>query len=262
MFMVQEAEIGIVAGTFAAFVVQEAAHAALLPTLCARSAGWSPKKRAVWLNTASSLLHAAVCAAGVGACASGGGWRALVDAPLGAATAGSGAVIAFSLGYFAFDSFSMAAKGLFAGAPDMVAHHAVVALIQALALARGRFHPLVLAMLTAELNSVFLHARALLRATREQQDPALCSAAYRATRALLFASFVPCRFVAHGWVVYALWVARAEVGVPMWLVATAAALVVNLLNVQLFQQLLRAETPKKKKKQVEGNSKLADGKGK
>ena len=242
--------LSIVGGTLVAFAAQEAAHAAVIPRLCARYAAFSPQKQALWLNTASSLVHSSLCAAGVVGCAlggGGGGWRALLDAPLTARTAGSDAIIAFSLGYFAFDSASMQAKGLFARDPTLIAHHAGVAVGLAVTLARGLLHPLVLVLLTAEINSVFLHARGLLRSLRDEQDPTKGSALYRVVRALLFASFVPCRFVAHGWVVFALWRAREALGQPKWLLATAGPLVVNILNLQLFGSLVRAEAPKKAK---------------
>ena len=237
----------VVGGTIVAFAAQEAGHAAVIPHLSERYKAFPPQKQALWLNTASSLLHASLCAAGVVGCALGddGGWRALLDAPLTASTEGSEVVIAFSLGYFLFDTVSMAAKGLFAKAPSLIAHHVVVAAIQVMALARRSFHPLVLAMLAAEVNSVFLHMRGLLRSMRAEQDPARGSALYRIVRALLFASFVPCRFVAHGWVVLALWRVRKALGMPMWLLATGASLVVNFLNLQLWSSLVRAETPRK-----------------
>ena len=214
-------------------------------------------KQDLWLNTSSSLVHASICAYLVLRALASSTSRALfLDDVLGATTAESTDTIAFSLGYFVFDSVSMHAKGLFTKDPSLVAHHVVVVLIEAIAASTHQFHALVLAMLLAEINSTFLHARALMRFDPPRflgnTDAWLSSTIYALNNVMLFCSFILTRLIAHGWVFFAIYGVRHSMHPAMFAVAMSATVVVNYLNVKLGLALLRSELKTKANKRKDG----------
>eukprot|EP00936_MAST-01D_sp_MAST-1D-sp1_P001543 g1543.t1 len=209
--------------------------------------GALPKlKQSLWLNTSSSLVHASICACLVLRALADPASRALFrNDVLGATTAESKDTIAFSLGYFVFDSISMQAKGLFAKDPSLIAHHVVVVLIEAIAASTNQFHALVLAMLLAEINSTFLHARALMRFDPPRflgkTDAWLSSPIYAINNMMLVCSFIVTRLCAHAWVFLAIYGVRHSMHPVMFAIAMSATCVVNYLNVKLGFALMRSE---------------------
>eukprot|EP00667_Euglena_gracilis_P021284 EG_transcript_23266 len=149
--------------------------------------------------------------------------------------------IAFSTGYFIFDTISMHRAGLFAGSPAMLAHHIVVPLCFGAAMWKGLYTPLLAITLMCELNSLGLHARIVLRSLEDGCWAGL-EAVRRAAYWFAIGTFAVFRLTAHPYVLaYMLTHYDAfDVKWHYW-VGLTGTVAINALNVVFGISIIQAE---------------------
>lgn len=226
----------------AVFAALEWLWGALLQRTSTTFAAFDARRRRIVLNHIGSLTHSAILSVAVVWCLFHLRDSLFDETILTAMSPASETTILFSLGYFLFDAVSMQVKGLFKGDVGMAVHHmAVIVVESSVLMGTGQCHVLTLLMLMAEVNSVFLHVRVLLRSFLQQAGVSVAdSSAYCATVMAVHITFPFSRTVPHVWVLcLSLRYAR-----PMGWLGPGGALAsaaINVLDMLTWRAVFRAE---------------------
>ena len=107
------------------------------------------------------------------------------------------ALLAFTCGYFTFDTLSMIQRDA-RGFLEIIAHHMLCVLGFVLGLASGQVTSVMALLLLTEVNTVFLHIRTLLLLSGEAKD----TNNFQIVSFLAISTYIPFRFGVMGYITH------------------------------------------------------------
>jgi len=143
-------------------------------------------------------------------------------------------MIAFSTGYFVYDFIDIVVNKQTMSMWAVIPHHFAVAGMFFYNVVQCRCIAYNVVALLAEVNSIFLHARKLLQMAGFSFNGLL----YRANAAANLATFVGCRFLGLGWIIYGMFVWYHRVARFYFVVLGVAMFVMWVTNAILFKRLI------------------------
>ena len=104
------------------------------------------------------------------------------------------ALLAFTCGYFTFDTLNMIQRDA-RSFLEIICHHVVIVLVFVLGLTSGQVTSVMALLLLAEVNTVFLHIRTLLLMSGEAKD----TNKFQIASFLSISTYIPFRFGVMGY---------------------------------------------------------------
>eukprot|EP00656_Telonema_subtile_P007266 TRINITY_DN1340_c0_g2_i1.p1 TRINITY_DN1340_c0_g2~~TRINITY_DN1340_c0_g2_i1.p1 ORF type:complete len:293 (+),score=44.00 TRINITY_DN1340_c0_g2_i1:194-1072(+) len=149
-------------------------------------------------------------------------------------------ILSTTTGYFAYDLWDILRVKMHHTAPHLVLHHVVLLFCFTVALQQEVCLPFLVLPLMAELNSVGLHSRGLLKACKVLHSTSRpVKAAYWAVWGYLWVTFVLTRTAGHAVVFAQVYFTHFEQGWQGW-VALFGMVVFNVLNLDLAKSTYKA----------------------
>ncbi|XP_028395571.1 TLC domain-containing protein 2-like [Dendronephthya gigantea] len=150
--------------------------------------------------------------------------------------------LAISVGYFVYDLIDLAINDL-QRSFCVIIHHVLVISSFLVCLLGNRLIPFAIFALLVEVNSVFLHARCLMRMTELDQNGLV----YKINRILLMITFILFRFVNCGWVTICLVSSRHVINWLPFTIGFGGMCIASLQNVGLLKQVWTSDAKSKMK---------------
>ncbi|KNC54373.1 TLC domain-containing protein 2 [Thecamonas trahens ATCC 50062] len=229
-------------GAFVFFAALNVAVGAVSRACLTFVASAPTKEQAKWNNIGTSLLHSlligvlSVAAIGAVGVRSGGAIDVLYNSdPL------LRAVLAFSTGYFWYDTADMAINRMYLNQPIVWFHHVVVLTPFTLALLLDAYEPILVMGLVVEANTALQHARRLFTILHARS-----SLGFTVTLALLYGSFIPIRIAPHAAIAYAaICATHAGAFAIPWHAAVAilGSIFITIVDCGIFVVMLRSDWP-------------------
>ncbi|XP_072033340.1 TLC domain-containing protein 2-like [Amphiura filiformis] len=146
-------------------------------------------------------------------------------------------LVALSTGYFVYDLFDILAYKRLANTWPLLLHHVVIFCCFGIAMYTKNYLGYALVSLTAETNSIFLHARQLLLMVNTSKQSKL----YLVNSIVNIITFLVFRFGVLLWMGW--WLTKHADEVPFLLVAVATSglVIMIVVNIVLFYRLLMSD---------------------
>lgn len=221
--------VGVVAGSFAFFATIRALFTCLPPP-------GSVQQTWRWYNVSISWIHALVITSGCVYC--------LINDPKLLQSlhhydvALAYTLVQLSVGYFIYDAFDVAISLPVKQSCVLLCHHVVVLMCFSIVVKTGNHVPIAIVSLLVEINSVFLHARQLLRISKIYDG-----LIYTVNKIANIVTFVIFRFVSLVWMFRRIVLYRNEFTRPIMILLTCCFPLMIAINVGLFMQVLAKDVP-------------------
>eukprot|EP01080_Neovahlkampfia_damariscottae_P002503 gene2503-3209_t len=154
-------------------------------------------------------------------------------------------LFSFSLGYFIYDTLSMQIKGFYEHDKTLIIHHLMTIFCMSRGLFQQNFHGMMILISLAEINSIFLHLRTLIRqGFKFQQVPSIIRI-YQYIMILNYVTFLFFRLIPEFYVLYkAFYLVNTGISKSITIVGVIC---IQILNFHLFYKIIKSEMKSKKK---------------
>lgn len=147
-------------------------------------------------------------------------------------------LVQISVGYFLYDAIDVAVSLPIKQSGILLCHHVVVLTCFTIVVKTGSHVPIAIVCLLVEINSVFLHARQLLRISK-MQDTYI----YTVNKIANIITFMIFRFITLVWMLQRIVLYRSEVARPYLILMTCSFPLMIAINAGLFLQVLAKDVP-------------------
>lgn len=147
-------------------------------------------------------------------------------------------LVQLTVGYFIYDALDVGISLPLKQSSILLCHHVIVLICFSTVVITGSHVPIAIVCLLVEVNSVFLHARQLLRISRIQDGPI-----YTVNKYANIITFLLFRFIALVWMLWRIVLHRTEILRPYLVLLLCCFPIMIVINAGLFLQVLAKDVP-------------------